>query len=227
MEPRIGSTESRQKIREVEIPIDEKNSIKAYLCVPQGAKGIVLFVHGSGSSRFSSRNRYVAGVLNESCLATLLIDLLTANEEVVDLQTRELRFDINLLTERVMEATRWLAMDKELSGLKIGYFGASTGAAAALSAAAELGERIGAVVSRGGRPDLAGEKLSLVKTPTLLIVGGDDELVIEMNKHSAERLNCKKEIVIVPGATHLFEEPGKLERVAEVATEWFVRYIGS
>ncbi|MHC4118533.1 MAG: dienelactone hydrolase family protein [Planctomycetota bacterium] len=207
--------------REVSVGIDEKTVIKASLSVPQGARGIVLFAHGSGSSRFSTRNRYVAGELCRRHLATFLIDLLTTGEEQIDMVTRELRFDIPLLTERVIAATKWLLGNDETKNLKVGYFGASTGAAAALAAAAELAGRIGAVVSRGGRPDLAGDSLPAVTAPTLLIVGGNDPVVVEINEKALGQLSCKKQLVIIPGATHLFEEPGKLELVAETAGKWF------
>jgi putative phosphoribosyl transferase len=194
----------------------------AALVVPDGARGLVVFAHGSGSSRFSPRNRYVAGVLEEAGLATLLVDLLTREEEQVDLRTRELRFDIGLLTERVVGALRWAASLE----LPIGLFGASTGAAAALAAAAREPEKVGAVVSRGGRPDLAGPALAAVRAPTLLIVGGRDELVLELNRRAREEMTQAPvvELEIVPGATHLFEERGALERVAELARDWFLRH---
>lgn len=212
--------------KEVAITVDDKTRIKGSLSVTEASRGVVLFAHGSGSGRFSPRNQYVAGVLQGAGLATLLIDLLTKEEEAVDLQTRELRFDIELLTARVIAATKWILADGDIGQLPIGYFGASTGAAAALAAAGELGEQIGAVVSRGGRPDLAQDKLSQVKAPTLLIVGGNDFVVIDLNKHAAERLHSQKKLLIVPGATHLFEEPGALEQVAEAAARWFSRYLG-
>jgi predicted phosphoribosyltransferase/dienelactone hydrolase len=194
----------------------------AALVVPDGARGLVVFAHGSGSSRFSPRNRYVAGVLEEAGLATLLVDLLTREEEQVDLRTRELRFDIDLLTERVVGALHW-ATSLELP---IGLFGASTGAAAALVAAAREPGTVGAVVSRGGRPDLAGAALAAVRAPTLLIVGGRDELVLELNRRAHEAMTQSPvvELEIVPGATHLFEERGALERVAELARDWFLRH---
>jgi len=220
-----NNNEHQQPPQEVEITIDDKVSIKSSLNVFERAKGIVLFAHGSGSGRFSRRNRYVAGVLEQAGIASLLIDLLTEEEERVDLVTRELRFDIDLLATRVVGATKWLLADSALSKLKIGYFGASTGASAALVAAAELGEDIAAVVSRGGRPDLAGEALAKVKAPTLLIVGGNDFVVIDLNKRAVEQLAGEKELVIVPGAGHLFEEPGALEQVAQHATQWFERYL--
>ena len=190
------------------------------LSVPAEARGLVIFAHGSGSSRLSSRNRFVASVLQRSGFATLLLDLLTAEEEKVDLKTRHLRFDIDLLARRLVEATEWASGQETLKNLRIGYFGASTGAAAALIAAAELPERTGAVVSRGGRPDLAGTALPLVQAPTLLIVGGDDHMVIRLNQQAIAELQCEKKLEIIHGATHLFEEPGALEQVAEVASNW-------
>jgi len=213
-------------LREISIVIDDKVSIKGSLNIFEGAKGIVLFAHGSGSGRFSPRNRYVAGVLGEAKIASLLIDLLTEQEEQVDLQTRQLRFDIDLLAGRVVSATKWLLAKSDLGKLSIGYFGASTGAAAALVAAAELGEHISAIVSRGGRPDLAGAALAKVKAPTLLIVGGNDSVVIDLNERAMEQLAGEKELAIVPGAGHLFEEPGAMEQVAQHAAKWFERYLG-
>ncbi len=195
------------------------------LTIPINAQGIVIFAHGSGSSRLSSRNRFVARILQQAKLTTLLLDLLTAKEEQVDLRTRQLRFDIDLLANRLVEATKWLAINSSISGLPVGYFGASTGAAAALIAAAQLPESTGAVVSRGGRPDLAGNALPKVKAPTLLIVGGDDNPVIELNEKALNELQCEKKLEIVPGATHLFEEPGTLEQVARLATDWFSRHL--
>lgn len=196
------------------------------LCVPASAKGLVLFAHGSGSSRFSPRNQYVAQIIQEAGIGTLLFDLLTRTEEAVDLQTRHLRFDIPLLAERLTAVTAWVKSQPKLSPLRVGYFGASTGGGAALIAAAELGEKIGAVVSRGGRPDLAGAALPSVVAPTLLIVGSLDKVVIELNEEAFSQLRCVKELKIVPGATHLFEEPGKLEEVARLAADWFQRYLG-
>jgi putative phosphoribosyl transferase len=219
------NNENVLKFQDIEIPIDDKVTIKASLNFFDRAKGIVLFAHGSGSSRFSSRNRYVAGVLGQAGLASLLIDLLTEEEERVDLVTRWLRFDIELLAVRVVGATKWLLANDELGKLKIGYFGASTGAAAALVAAAELDKNIAAVVSRGGRADLAGEALSKVKASTLLIVGGNDLVVIDLNKQAMEKLRVEKELVIVPGAGHLFEEPGALAHVAKYAANWFMQYL--
>jgi putative phosphoribosyl transferase len=197
------------------------------LVVPSGASGIAVFAHGSGSSRHSPRNRSVARVIREAGVGSLLFDLLTREEESVDVFTRRLRFDIELLTRRLIEATRWLASQEETRNLRVGYFGSSTGAAAALMAAARLGDEIGAVVSRGGRPDLAGDALPLVKAPTLLIVGGHDETVIELNQDAYARLRCEKELKVIPGATHLFEEPGALEQVADLAAAWFKKRLQS
>jgi putative phosphoribosyl transferase len=199
--------------------------LEGNLGVPEGARGVVLFAHGSGSGRHSPRNRYVARVLREAGLATLLIDLLTPEEEEVDLRTRHLRFDIGLLAERLTGATDWLTENPHTQNLRIGYFGASTGAGAALVAAAKRPDAVGAIVSRGGRPDLAGDALSLVKAPTLLIVGGDDVPVIDMNQEAFAPLRAEKRLEIVPGATHLFEEPGALEEVARLAADWFVRHL--
>jgi putative phosphoribosyl transferase len=195
------------------------------LTLPEYAQAIVLFAHGSGSSRHSPRNRYVARVLNEAKLATLLIDLLTLHEEVIDTRTAHLRFDIDLLAERLIDATDWLTQFPDTKHLPIGYFGASTGAAAALAAAAVRPDVVGAVVSRGGRPDLAGSALPRVRAPTLLIVGGDDRQVIELNRAALAQLPCEKQLVIVPAATHLFEEPGALDEVARLARDWFQRYL--
>jgi dienelactone hydrolase len=189
------------------------------------AKGLVLFAHGSGSSRHSPRNQFVARTLNKAGLATLLFDLLTPEEESVDLYTREPRFDIGLLAERLIHATKWAKQQKEITELRVGYFGSSTGGGAALVAAAELPNEVGAVVSRGGRPDLAGAALSKVKAPTLLIVGGEDHVVIELNEQARAQMNCECKIDIVPGATHLFEEPGALEQVAKLASDWFIRHL--
>lgn len=190
--------------------------------VPETAPGIVLFAHGSGSSRHSPRNNFVARVLREANLGTLLMDLLTRDEDA----NYETRFDIALLTRRLEAATEWLMRQRESAGRKLGFFGASTGAAAALRAAASLSERINAVVSRGGRPDLALDTLKRVKAPTLLIVGGLDDVVMELNKKAYEELKCEKDFVLVPGATHLFEEPGTLDEVARLASMWFRRQLG-
>jgi putative phosphoribosyl transferase len=215
---------ARRPERTVEIPA-EGVELEGTLSLPDGAAGVVLFAHGSGSSRHSPRNRYVAGVLREAGLATLLIDLLTAEEEEVDLRTRHLRFDIELLAQRLAGATDWLRRNPDTRDLRIGYFGASTGAGAALIAAAERPDDAFAVVSRGGRPDLAGEALSLVRAPTLLIVGGEDEPVIRMNEEALARLRVEKRLEIIPGAGHLFEEPGALEEVARLAAEWLARHL--
>lgn len=197
------------------------------LTLPHGARGLVVFAHGSGSSRHSPRNRFVAQVINDAGLGTLLMDLLTVEEEREDEVTRELRFDIGLLARRVAQVVEWAAGREELAGMKIGLFGSSTGAAAALVAAAELPpETVRAVVSRGGRPDLAGAALPRVHCPTLLLVGGYDEVVIGLNEDARARMRCRTELVIVPGATHLFEEPGTLEQVAESAAGWFGRHLG-
>lgn len=198
--------------------------LEGELIIPPEAKGIVLFAHGSGSSRFSPRNQFVAQFLRENQLGTLLIDLLTAQEEKIDLMTRELRFDIELLANRLLGITKWLLQDKRGQGLHIGYFGSSTGAAAALIAAAKLEKNISAVVSRGGRPDLASRYLPQVQAPTLLIVGGADTGVIELNQEAYDLLTHIKKLEIVPGATHLFEEPGTLEIVADLAAKWFLHY---
>jgi dienelactone hydrolase len=204
----------------VRIAFDERH-LEAHLVVPSAANGLVLFAHGSGSSRFSPRNRFVASELENAGLATLLLDLLTEDEEVIDARTGHLRFDIALLAERLVHATDWATQQPQLSTLSLGYFGASTGAAAALVAASARPERIHAVVSRGGRPDLAEEALDHVRAPTLLIVGGDDREVLQLNRAALARLRCVKHLEIVPGATHLFEEPGTLELVARLATGWF------
>lgn len=195
------------------------------LSLPKDAQGIVLFVHGSGSSRHSVRNRYVASVLQSTGIATLLFDLLTEEEEVIDNRTSHLRFDIDLLAERLMQVTCWIQGNASTQHLKVGYFGASTGGAAALVAAAALGQQISAIVSRGGRPDLAGDALLEVKSPTLLIVGGYDKTVISLNRQALGLLQCEKTLEIVPAASHLFEEHGKLEEVANIASDWFARYL--
>ena len=200
-------------------------TLEGELIIPPGARGIVLFAHGSGSSRHSPRNQYVARVIRQHGVGTLLFDLLTREEEAVDLRTRQLRFDIRLLAGRLAGATRWMETEAGADYYRLGFFGSSTGGGAALVAAAELGEKVGAVVSRGGRPDLAGEALARVKAPTLLIVGGFDQPVIELNEKAYDLLRCEKELVVVPGASHLFEEPGRLEEVARLAAEWFKRYL--
>jgi putative phosphoribosyl transferase len=192
------------------------------LSVPTSAKGVVLFAHGSGSSRHSPRNRYVADVLNEGGLATLLIDLLTSDEQEVDLQTAHLRFDIPFLARRLETITKWLSSHPGVRDLKLGHFGASTGAAAALTAAAELPHLVSAVVSRGGRPDLAGAALERVEAPTLLIVGGADPVVLDLNRKAIALLRCEKQLQIISGAGHLFEEPGALQKVSLLARDWFL-----
>src|SRR5881392_3637351 len=194
------------------------------LHLPTSAGALVLFAHGSGSSRHSPRNQFVARTLNRADLGTFLFDLLTPEEEAVDVHTREHRFNINLLAERLVHATKWARQQKETCDLAIGYFGSSTGAAAALVAAAQLREDVRAVVSRGGRPDLAGDALPKVQAPTLLIVGGNDDTVIELNEMARDRMSCEVKLEIVPGATHLFEESGALEKVAKLAADWFVDY---
>jgi putative phosphoribosyl transferase len=199
--------------------------LEGSLALPAGACGVVLFAHGSGSSRHSPRNRYVAEVLHRGGLGTLLFDLLTADEERIDARTAELRFDIPLLARRLVGATDWLASRPATGDLRIGYFGASTGGGAALIAAAERPRAVGAVVSRGGRPDLAGAALTRVQAPTLLIVGGEDAPVILMNREALSELRCEKKLEIVPGATHLFEEPGTLEAAARLAREWFLDHL--
>ncbi len=207
-------------VREVSVPI-EGVVLDGSLGVPDGARGVVLFAHGSGSSRHSPRNRYVADELRRGGLATLLVDLLTPDEEVRDDRTRELRFDIGLLADRLVGAIGWLAREEATRQLPVGLFGASTGGGAALVAAALEPERVGAVVSRGGRPDLAGKALAIVRAPTLLIVGERDEPVVELNEQAMAQLRSRVRLEIIPGATHLFEEPGALEMVAQLATDWF------
>lgn len=206
---------------EVTIPAGGVIQTAGDLTIPGAPRGLVVFAHGSGSSRHSPRNRQVAEALYERSLATLLLDLLTEVEE----RDRANVFDIELLAARLEAATRWAADRAELAELPVGYFGASTGAGAALWAAAEVGDRIAAVVSRGGRPDLAGERLPAVSAPTLLIVGGRDELVLELNREALERLESPSELAVVEGATHLFEEPGALDHVAALAGDWFGRYL--
>jgi putative phosphoribosyl transferase len=200
-------------------------NLEGALVVPADARGIVLFAHGSGSSRHSPRNVYVAEELQAGGLGTLLLDLLTPGEEAVDLATRELRFDIGLLAERLVAAIEWLTRQESTRDLPIGLFGASTGAAGALVAAARLPDRVSAVVSRGGRPDLAGADLPSVRAPTLLIVGGDDPVVIDLNRRAMERMTAPLQLEIVPRASHLFEEPGTLEEVARLARHWFVDHL--
>jgi dienelactone hydrolase len=217
-----------QEIVERSVVIDAGNvDLAGDLALPAHARGIVVFAHGSGSSRHSSRNRYVAGELREADLGTLLMDLLTAEEERVDAQTGHLRFDIELLAERLVGAIHWLETQPETRGLPVGLFGASTGGGAALVAAARTPDRVGAVVSRGGRPDLADEELPRVQAPTLLIVGGRDEIVIKLNEQAMRWMVAPVRLEIVPGATHLFEEPGALEQVARLARAWFARYLNA
>lgn len=209
------------KVREVLIPA-EGVQLEGTLALPDAAKGVVAFAHGSGSSRFSPRNTFVAGELHRAGIATLLFDLLTREED----RDYERRFDIALLTRRLLAATRWLRAEAATRDLKLGYFGASTGAAAALQAAAEPGNAAAAVVSRGGRPDLAGSAaLKAVRAPTLLIVGGRDDVVIGLNQQAHALLACEKQLTIVPGATHLFDEPGTLEQAAAAAAAWFAQYL--
>jgi dienelactone hydrolase len=212
------------KSEAVRIP-DGTARLDGDLRVPDGAIGLVVFAHGSGSSRFSPRNRQVAEALESAGCATLLLDLLTRDEEAIDSRTREYRFDIQRLARRVVAAADWASGQPALRGLHIGYFGASTGSAAALIAAAERPEISAAVVSRGGRPDLAGDALSRVRAPTILIVGGDDEPVIELNKEAMRRMNTVVRLEIIPGATHLFEEPGALDEVQRLAAEWLRQYL--
>jgi putative phosphoribosyl transferase len=208
----------------VKIPIGNV-VVEGNLNIPLGAKGIVLFAHGSGSSRFSTRNQYVANEFNKSKIGTLLFDLLTSEEEEKDTFTAEYRFDIDLLAERLIGATERLKKDKQTKDYAFGYFGASTGAAAALMGAAKLPNDISAVVSRGGRPDLAMEYLRQVKAPTLLLVGGLDTEVIELNRQAMAKMTAENKLIIIPGATHLFEEPGKLAEVAKASKDWFLKYL--
>jgi dienelactone hydrolase len=196
-------------------------ALSGNLTIPENSEALVLFAHGSGSSRHSPRNQFVARTLNHAGLGTLLFDLLTPEEEALDIHTREHRFNIDLLAERLVRATKWIRQQDEARDLHIGYFGSSTGGAAALVAAAELPYDVGAVVSRGGRPDLAGDALPKVQVPTLLIVGGNDDIVIELNEMARDQMRCEVKLEIIPGATHLFEEPGALEQVAKLASDWF------
>jgi putative phosphoribosyl transferase len=197
-------------------------TLEGTLSVPHGATVLVLFVHGSGSSHHSPRNQFVARKLNDAGLATLLFDLLTREEEAVDVVTAQYRFDISLLAERLIHATKWAIEQSATRDLRLGYFGSSTGGGAALVAAAEIPRDVGAVVSRGGRPDLAGAALPKVQAPTLLIVGGEDEVVIGLNEQARARMSCEVKLEIIPGATHLFEEPGTLEQVAQLTADWFL-----
>jgi len=205
---------------EVQIPAG-RAVLSGNLTIPENAMALVLFAHGSGSSRHSPRNQFVARTLNRAGLGTLLFDLLTPEEEALDIYTREHRFNISLLAERLVHATKWAWQQEETRDLRIGYFGSSTGGAAALVAAAELPQNVGAVVARGGRPDLAGDALPKVQAPTLLIVGGNDDIVIELNEMARDQMRCEVKLEIIPGATHLFEEPGALEQVAKLASDWF------
>lgn len=207
--------------RTIIIPV-RSVTLEGTIGVPHQARGVVLFAHGSGSSRFSARNRYVAGVLRDAGLATLLLDLLSSGEEQVDLVTRQLRFDIPLLADRLVVAIDWLAVNAETGNLPVGLFGASTGGGAALVAAAARPQRVSAVVSRGGRPDLAADALPQVQAPTLLLVGERDDVVIGLNEQARARMTARVELTIIPRATHLFEEPGALEEVAALAREWFL-----
>ena len=196
------------------------------LIIPQNAAALVLFAHGSGSSRHSPRNQFVARTLKDAGLATLLFDLLTPEEEAIDMRTGDLRFNIGLLAERLVHATNWAKQQDETRDLRTGYFGSSTGGAAALVAAVDIPQDVDAIVSRGGRPDLAGDALPKVQAPSLLIVGGNDDIVIELNEMARDQMRCEVKLEIVPGATHLFEEPGALEKVAKLASDWFVSHIG-
>ncbi len=209
------------------VPIGKAITLEGNLNIPAQPRGVILFAHGSGSSRHSPRNQFVAHTLYDAGLATLLIDLLTLQEEAEDRYTGHLRFNIDLLSERVVAATDWLTEHPETRSLKIGYFGASTGAAAALAAAAERAQVVGAIVSRGGRPDLAHSSLARVLAPTLLIIGSRDTKVLALNRQAASLLKCEKRIEIVEGATHLFEESGALDQVAQLASQWFAHYLTS
>ena len=202
-------------------------ALSGSLTIPENSEAIVLFAHGSGSSRHSPRNQSVARTLNRAVLGTLLFDLLTSEEEALDIHTREHRFNISLLAQRLVNATKWVRRQEQTRNFQVGYFGSSTGGAAALVAAAELQEHAGAVVSRGGRPDLAGDALPKVQAPTLLIVGGNDDVVIELNEMARDQMRCEVKLEIIRGATHLFEEPGALEQVAKLASAWFVNHIGT
>lgn len=209
---------------ELQIPTG-RAVLSGNLTIPENANALVLFAHGSGSSRHSPRNQFVARTMNRAGLGTLLFDLLTPEEEARDSYTREHRFNIGLLAERLVHATKWSRQQDEMRDLRIGYFGSSTGGAAALVGAAELPQDVGAVVSRGGRPDLAGDALPKVQAPTLLIVGGNDDVVIELNEMARDQMRCEVKLEIIPGATHLFEEPGGLEQVAKLASDWFALHL--
>lgn len=219
---------SRRRNEEEVVRVETESVIlEGELEVPEGAEGVVLFAHGSGSGRHSPRNQQVARELRAGGLATLLMDLLTREEEAVDMRTHHLRFDIELLAGRLVGATDWLKDNPETAGLNIGYFGASTGAAAALVAATRRPDDVKAIVSRGGRPDLAKDHLAEVKAPTLLIVGGNDLLVINFNQAAMSRMRAERRLELIPGAGHLFEEPGALQEVARLARDWFLRYLTS
>ena len=213
--------------RDAQIAVAEGGVVHGDLAVPDDASGIVVFAHGSGSGRHSPRNRMVAARLRERGFATLLMDLLTEQEEIVDARTRELRFDIELLAGRLTAAAGWVAEKPEFGRPPLGYFGASTGAAAARDAAARQPDRVAAVVSRGGRPDLAGDALAAVRAPTLLIVGSRDEIVLRLNEQASARMRVERALEVVPGASHLFEEPGALEEVARLAGDWFTRHLAA
>ena len=227
--------ETQRQMRPVRIPIgvaldhpaasQGESALEGNLTIPAGARGIVLFAHGSGSSRHSPRNRFVAEIVHDGGIATLLFDLLTREEETADERNGKWRFNIELLAGRLVEATRWMANQPEIKRLGVGYFGASTGGAAALVAATQLGRAIDAVVLRGGRPDLAGDALERVRSATLMIVGERDETVLEFNQRALHRMQCERELKVIPRATHLFEEAGTLREVAHLATEWFNRHL--
>ena len=216
--------QSKISLRSVDVSVGE-STIQGDLNIPENSSAIVVFAHGSGSSRHSPRNKFVAEVLNQGGLATLLVDLLIPSEEAIDMQTAHIRFDIPFLAERLIGVTDWLSRSPDTARLSVGYFGASTGAAAALVAAAKRPDVVKAIVSRGGRPDLAGAWLRHVRAPTLFIVGGDDRQVILLNREAAKMLKIEYRIEIIPGAGHLFEEPGMLEKVARLAYDWFKEYL--
>lgn len=199
--------------------------LEGLLYIPKDAQSLVLFAHGSGSNLHSVRNQYVADILHKGKIATLLFNLLTPDEDAIDVTTMEFRFDILLLADRLVEATRWCLKNLSAYHLPIGYFGASTGGGAAIVAATREPDNVKAIVSRGGRPDLAKESLNLIKIPTLLIVGGNDEIVIDLNQRAMSKMNCTKKLELIPGATHLFEEPGTLAQVAQLAKAWFIKYL--
>jgi putative phosphoribosyl transferase len=221
----VAPTTTSALVRAVSIQSTGGTMLEGELAIPRDARGIVIFAHGSGSSRHSSRNKHVAEIIRAAGNSTLLFDLLTRQEEAIDQHTRHLRFDIGLLARRLVDATNWVARQADLAGAKIGYFGASTGGGAAVVAAAELGRVISALVSRGGRPDLARNALSMVKAPTLFIVGELDLTVLKLNEEAFEQLCCERQLAIVPGAGHLFEEPGALADVARLSAEWFGKYL--